>query len=120
MAKALFNFESASQNKDAKAQSAGVRPFTHIIEDSVEIMDELGIDIRNHRPNRLSLEMIDWADEIILLDKSIREELINLPSEKRDKIVVWDIEDPYMAPKENFRNVRDLIYKKILELLDEY
>ena len=86
----------------------------------MEIMDELGIDIRNHRPKRLSLELIDWADKIILLDKSIGEELINLPSEKRNKIVVWDIEDPYKTPKENFRNVRDLIYKKILELLDEY
>ena len=118
MAEYFFNFESMKRSEESEAQSAGVRPHTHIIDDSIETMDELGIDIRNHRPRQLSLEMIDWADKVILLDKSIKAELHNLPSDKKEKIIVWDIEDPYKTSSCNYRRIRDLLHKKIIGTLN--
>ena len=118
MAEGLFNFESMKRNNNYEAQSAGVRPYTHVINESVGIMNELGIDISNHEPKNLSLELLNWADKVVLLDNHIKDGLSNLPSIIKDKMIVWDIEDPYKTSQDNFRKVRNMIHKKILELLD--
>ena len=119
MAEGLFNFESEKNNNYDKAKSAGVKPYTHVINGSVEIMRELGIDITNHKPKGVTLDLMNWADKIILLDGSIEEDFINLPFSNKEKIIVWDIKDPYMTSKENFRRIRNLIHEKILEFLNE-
>ena len=118
MAEGLFNFESMKRNNNYEAQSAGVRPHTHVINESVGIMNELGIDISNHEPKNLSLELLNWADKVVLLDNHIKDGLSNLPSITKDKMIVWDIEDPYKTSQDNFRKVRNMIHKKILELLN--
>jgi len=119
MAEGLFNFESEKNNNHDKAKSAGVKPYTHVIDGSVEIMRELGINITNHKPKGVTQDLLNWADKIILLDGSIEEDFINLPSSNKEKIIVWDIKDPYMTSKENFRRMRNLIHEKILEFLNE-
>ena len=95
MAEGLFNFESEKNNNYDKAKSAGVKPYTHVIDGSVEIMRELGINITNHKPKGVTLDLMNWADKIILLDDSIEEDFINLPFSNKEKIIVWDIKDPY-------------------------
>lgn len=117
MAEGLFNFESIKLGKDHKARSAGVRPYFQVINESVKVMNELGINISNHKPKHLTREMMDWADKIILLDRDITDELINLPFNKKYKIIIWDIEDPFNTSKENFRRVRNILNKEILEIL---
>jgi len=116
MAEALFNYESNKRGNGDEARSAGLRPYSHITNDAVEVMSELGIDISSHTPKGLSTEMVDWADKIILLDRYVKDELINIPFNEKDDIIVWDIEDPFNTSKDNFRRVRDLLHKKILEL----
>ena len=119
MAEGLFNFESEKNNNNDEAKSAGVKPYTHVIDGSVEIMRELGVNITNHKPKGVNQDLLNWADRIILLDRSIEEDFINQPSSNKEKIIVWDIKDPYMTSKENFRRVRNLIHEKIQEFLDE-
>ena len=119
IAEGLFNFESEKNNNYDKAKSAGVKPYTHVIDGSVEIMRELGINITNHKPKGVTSDLINWADKIILLDSSIEEDFINLPSSNKEKIIVWNIKDPYMTSKENFRRIRNLIHEKILKFLNE-
>lgn len=119
MAEGLFNFESEKNNNHDEAKSAGVKPYTHVIDGSVEIMRELGVNITNHKPKGVTQDLLSWADKIILLDSSIEEDFINLPSNNKEKIIVWDIKDPYMTSKENFRIIRNLIHEKILKFQNE-
>jgi arsenate reductase len=116
MAEALFNLEATIRHNDFIAKSAGVRPYTHVIDKSVETMRELGVDISSHKPQSISFELIEWADKIILLDKSIPDDLVNMTQNKSEKIIIWDTEDPYHTSKKNFRKVRDSLHNRILEL----
>ena len=108
MAEALFNLEATIRHNDHVAKSAGVRPYTHVIDESVDAMRELGVDISIHKPKSISSELIEWADKIILLDKSIRDDLLNVIQSKREKIIMWDTEDPYHTSKKNFRKVNKM------------
>ena len=118
MAEALFNFESSKKNYYSEARSAGVSPHTHIIQDTVETMHELGLDISDHRPKPLSSDMVNWADKIILLDGSIKDRIMDLPLDGEKDVIVWDIEDPYKTSKDNFRRIRNLLHKRISKLIE--
>jgi protein-tyrosine-phosphatase len=117
MAEALFNLESTKLGQENQAKSAGILPYTHVIEDTVETIREIGVDIQHHKPKQLSKELLDWADKIILLDKNIESEFMHLSNNKRKDIILWDTPDPYNTSIENYRRIRDKIRNKIINFL---
>jgi protein-tyrosine-phosphatase len=118
MAEGIFNFESLQNGYGHIAKSAGVSPYTHVIGETVKVMSELGIDVSGHTPKGLSFDMIKWTDTIVLLDRYIKKNLVNLPSHKKNSLIVWDIDDPYHTSLDNYRRVRNILHKKILKLLN--
>lgn len=118
MAEALFNYESSNRKNNNEARSAGMSPYTHIIKETVEVMDEMGLDVSDHTPKLLSNELIRWADKIVLLDKSIINRLFNIPVDKKEDIIVWDTEDPYKMSKKYFRRVRNLLHRQICDFIE--
>lgn len=118
MAEAIFNYESLNRKYNDEARSAGTSPYTHIIKETVEVMDEIGLDVSDHTPKLLSNELIRWADKIVLLDESIINRLFNIPIDKKESIIVWDTEDPYKMSKKYFRRVRNHLHKKIRDFID--
>ena len=118
MAESLFNLEATKRGRGDAARSAGLLPHTHVCRGSVEVMRELGVDVSAHKPQLLSPDLVEWADQLILLDREISYELAHLPFAKRNEVLVWDVEDPYGMPVDHFRRVRDHLHRKVEELFD--
>jgi protein-tyrosine-phosphatase len=97
-----------------QAFSAGSRPSGRINPKAIAAMHELGYDLSTHDSKGLSEfngRQVDAAvtmgcgDECPLVETALR--------------VDWKIPDPREMPPEEFRQVRDLIETKVLELLQQ-
>ena len=97
-----------------QAFSAGSRPSGRINPKAIAAMQERGYDLTTHDSKGLSEfngRQVDAAvtmgcgDECPLVETALR--------------VDWKIPDPREMPPEEFRQVRDLIETKVLELLQQ-
>jgi protein-tyrosine phosphatase len=78
-------------------ESAGVdatdgRPPTA---DAVRAMDERGMDIRNHRSRGMDSLSLDRFTHLVAMTPGIAGRLSNVFSAPKDRIVEWNIPDPY-------------------------
>jgi protein-tyrosine-phosphatase len=106
-------FNALAQGK-AVAKSAGNKPAERVNPLAVEVMKEVGIDISKHKPKMITPEMIREADKVILMGCG-RNACPIVPKE----VVDWNIEDPAGKGIEKFREVREIIRRKVGELLVE-
>ncbi len=96
---------------EVMVQSAGVSPaFEGAQPEAVAVMKEFfGVDISQHRTRNifdLSLEEFDW---IIALDAYVYETLKARYPEADDRLVLWDIDDPFGRPLAAYRQSARLI-----------
>lgn len=118
----------ADKNKlDIEVASAGIfaQNDMPIADNSVIVMDELGIDISEYRTKQLNKEQVSWADIIFTMGNSHKrfiEENYRFASEKTFTILEYvygfrdDISDPFGGNAHIYRRVRDEIYQAIREL----
>ncbi|PKM68039.1 MAG: low molecular weight phosphatase family protein [Firmicutes bacterium HGW-Firmicutes-2] len=93
-----------------ESYSAGTEHYHEVKPGAVTVMEEIGIDMSNHKPKLLS----DIPDNIdILITMGCGVECPYLPCSHRED---WGLEDPSGGPIEGFRNTRDLIEQKVLDL----
>ena len=60
---------------------------------AIDAMRELGFDLRSHRSQRLSKELLDWADQVVVMEPMHAEVACELlgPSGDRSKILqLWE------------------------------
>jgi arsenate reductase len=95
--------------------SAGVRPTGHLSEEAVEVMRERGVDIRGQRSKGLDEVSVDEMDYVVSLTNESASQLC--PSTFRGVTLDWDIEDPVGGPIDEFRATRDVIEKKVRDLI---
>jgi len=95
-----------------EAHSAGSRPSGKVNPKAIEAMRELGYDLSQHQSKSLAdIPNVEYdaavtmgcGDECPLVQAKLRED--------------WQIPDPKTLPPEEFRKVRDLIERKVKELL---
>jgi protein-tyrosine-phosphatase len=110
MAQALFERHAPD---DLRAESAGDTPADRIHPVVVEAIQEIGIDLADRRPKRLTLEMQLHADWAITLACGARCPFV--PSTVED----WDIDDPANRPIEDVRRIRDEIESHVKHLVEE-
>ena len=93
------------------AYSAGSRPSGKVNPKAIEAMKELGYDLATHHSKSLS----DLPDEAfdIAVTMGCGDECPMLKATKRED---WGIPDPKEMSPEQFREVRDLIGRKVNEL----
>jgi arsenate reductase len=77
-------------------------------------MKEVGLDISDHKPKMIMAEMIREADKVVLMGCG-RNACPIVPKEVEDS----QIEDPSGKSVEKFREVRDVIRKKVEKLIAE-
>ena len=95
------------------AYSAGSRPSGRVNPKAVEAMGELGYDLMQHGSKSLAdIPAIEY-DAVVAMGCG-DEGCPLVPAKRRDK---WNIPDPKEMPPGQFRDVRDLIEKKVKELL---
>lgn len=95
-----------------RAASAGSRPSGRINPKAVEAMRELGYDLTTHTSK--GLEEFNGTAVDVAVTMGCGDECPLVVAARR---VDWRIPDPGAMSPDEFRGVRDLIEKKVLELL---
>jgi arsenate reductase (thioredoxin) len=108
MSQALF--ERASQGRHTAA-SAGTTPAEGVHPQVVEVMNELGIDLADKTPQRLTVEAAQEADVVVTM--GCGDECPYIPGKR---YIDWDLEDPKGLPLEQVRAIRDDIAQRVQKL----
>ena len=112
MAAAWFN--ALADKAKAKAISAGTEPGARIHPEVVEAMREVGIEVANNSPQKLTDELASKA--AILITMGCGEACPAIPGLRR---LDWPLEDPKGKPIERVREIRDDVRQRVLNLLEE-
>jgi arsenate reductase (thioredoxin) len=113
IAEAFFNHYAP---EGFRAESAGTAPSDMVNSTAKTVMLELGIDLGGHRPIKLTDEMIKKCNRIISMGCSS----YLCPSTAKRKFEDWGIPDPVGKDINFFREIREVIQKKVLALVEKY
>jgi arsenate reductase len=111
MSEALFRRAAGDRHE---ARSAGTAPAERVHPEVVEAMSELGIDLGDRRPARLTREMAEWADTVVTM--GCGDECPYVPGRR---YLDWDLPDPSGRPLEAVRRTRDEIARRVEALARE-
>ena len=114
IAESIFNELAKKKGLKVRPISAGTMPSKQVDPRVVQVLEEIGMKVKNQKPKSLTNKMISKSDKIITMGCSAREVC---PSIFIDKTVDWNIEDPKDKPIEKVREIRDVIKAKVEELL---
>ncbi len=119
MAEAFYNSITGTHD----AVSAGVDLANSVKGDDlsvpplvVAVMQEVGLDVSSNRRKWLTKEMVEAADKVIVMtDYPLLDYLVESP-----KLIRWDeVPDAVRTPIEFHREVRNLVKKKVEQLISE-
>ena len=110
MAAAFFN-QLADPTK-AQAVSAGTDPGAQVHPEVLTIMQEVGIDLSNAKPQKLTQELAN--DASLLITMGCGDNCPSVPGLRRDD---WPLKDPKGLPVEEVRVIRDDIRERVQSLL---
>jgi arsenate reductase (thioredoxin) len=94
--------------------SAGTTPAERVHPEVVAAMRELGIDLAERRPRRLSARLAERADVVVTM--GCGDECPYIPGKR---YVDWELPDPGGRPLAEVRATRDEIARRVAELLRE-
>ena len=112
MAEAFFKKYAKNQ---FNVISAGTSPSSHLNPIVVSVMNELGIDLENQKPQLLSSSMIENSNKTVNMGCMDKE---SCPSLFVKDVDDWNIEDPKGKSIEDVRKIRDQIKNDVLNLLN--
>ena len=110
MAAAFFN-QLVDPGK-AQAVSAGTEPGARVHPEVQVVMQEVGIDLSNAKPQKLTEEMAKEAH--LLITMGCGDECPYLPGLRRDD---WPLRDPKGLPLEEVRAIRDDVRNRVKDLI---
>jgi protein-tyrosine-phosphatase len=94
-----------------EAYSAGTENYSEVKPLAVQVMEEAGVDMSGHHPKLLS----DIPAELdILITMGCNVECPYVPCRHRED---WGLADPSGGPIEDYRKTRDIIEKKVEDLI---
>jgi arsenate reductase len=105
-------FDAAADPARARAVSAGTEPGERVHPEVVATMAELGIDLANARPRRLTDELA--AGATMLITMGCGEACPAVPGLRRDD---WPLADPKGQTLERVREIRDEIRERVRALV---
>jgi arsenate reductase len=111
MSQALF--ERAAEGRHG-ARSAGTTPGEAVHPEVVAVMDELGFDLRDRVPHKLSDEDTRWADVVVTMGCGDK-----CPCIPGRRYIDWDLPDPKGQSVEVVRATRDEIATRVDRLVAE-
>src|SRR5690242_15127727 len=111
MSAALFERAAAGRHH---ARSAGTTPRDRVHPEVVEVMHELGIDLADRRPQRLTTELAEQADVVVTMGCGDA-----CPFIPGTRYLDWDLPDPAGLPVDEVRTIRDDIAGRVEQLVDE-
>jgi protein-tyrosine-phosphatase len=106
MAAAFFN--QLADRKKAEAISAGTEPGPRVHPEVLAAMQEIGIDLSNAKPQKLTEELA--RDAQLLITMGCGDQCPYVPGLRRDD---WPLRDPKGQPMEEVRKIRDEIRTRV-------
>jgi arsenate reductase (thioredoxin) len=110
MAAAWFN--ALADATKAHAISAGTEPGAHVHPEVLEAMREVGIDLSDRKPQKLTDDLARSAHMLVTM--GCGEQCPVVPGLRRDD---WPLEDPKGKPIERVREIRDEVRARVSALL---
>ena len=113
ISQALFERAAAGRHS---AESAGsvADPDGHVHPEVVEVMRELGVDLSQRRPRRLTDELAQRADVVVTMGCGDA-----CPYVPGQRYIDWDLPDPSGQPVETVRALREDIARRVQALIAE-
>jgi protein-tyrosine-phosphatase len=111
MAAAFFN--QLADPAKAVAISAGTDPGLRVHPEVLTAMQEVGIDLSNAKPQKLTDELAQDAQ--LLITMGCGDKCPYVPGLRRDD---WPLHDPKGQPVDEVRAIRDEIKNRVKTLLD--
>ncbi len=109
ISEALFARSAAGRHE---GRSAGTTPAERVHPEVVEAMAELGIDLGDRTPRKLSREDAEWADVVVTM--GCGDECPYIPGKR---YLDWDLPDPKGQPLDAVRRTRDEIGRRVEALV---
>jgi arsenate reductase (thioredoxin) len=110
MAAAWFN--ALADATKARAISAGTDPGTKVHPEVLDAMREVGIDLRDRKPQKLTDDLASGAQMLITM--GCGDHCPVVPGLRRDD---WPLEDPKGKPIARVREIRDDVRARVADLL---
>jgi protein-tyrosine-phosphatase len=110
MAAAFFN--QLVDRTEAEAISAGTDPGPRVHPEVLAVMQEIGIDLSNAKPQKLTDDLARQAQ--LLITMGCGDQCPYIPGLRRDD---WPLRDPKGQPMEEARKIRDEIRARVQSLL---
>jgi protein-tyrosine-phosphatase len=111
MAAAFFNHMADPQL--GKAISAGTEPGERVHPEVLAAMQEIGIDLNDAKPQKLTEELARNAQ--LLITMGCGDKCPYVPGLRRDD---WPLRDPKGLPMEEVRKIRDEVKLRVLTLIE--
>jgi arsenate reductase (thioredoxin) len=111
MSQALFERAAGGRHQ---ALSAGTLPAERVHPEVVEVMRELGIDLADRAPQRLTRELAEQADVVVTM--GCGDECPYIPGKR---YIDLDLPDPSGLPVREVRAIRDDIKQRVAQLVAE-
>jgi arsenate reductase len=105
-------FRQLADPTRATAVSAGTEPAEQVHPVVVEVMAELGLDLSQSKPQKLTTELARGAT--VLITMGCGDACPVVPGLRRDD---WPLPDPKGRPVAEVRDVRDEIRRRVVELV---
>jgi len=96
------------------ALSAGTAPGEQVHPEVVTVMRELGIDVADRTPTRLTTELAEQADVVVTMGCGDR-----CPFVPGKRYIDWDLPDPKGRPLAEVRAIRDDIAARVRALVEQ-
>jgi arsenate reductase len=113
MSRALFDRAAAGRHHALSAGSVA-DPAGHVHPAVVEVMREVGIDLTDVQPVRLTPELAEPADVVVTMGCGD-----TCPYIPGKRYIDWDLPDPKDRPLAAVRATRDEIARRVATLLTE-
>lgn len=97
--------------------SAGTIPSSQLNPTVVQVMKEVGIEMMQQSPKKLSPEMIENSSKTINMGCMDKE---SCPALFVNDVLDWNIPDPKDKSIDDVRKIRDQILKKVLQLVESF
>jgi len=110
MAAAWFN--ALADATKARAISAGTDPGTKVHPEVLEVMREVGVDLTDRTPQKLTDDLARGAQ--LLITMGCGEQCPVVPGLRRDD---WPLEDPKGKAIARVRQIRDEVRARVVDLL---
>jgi protein-tyrosine phosphatase len=127
MAEGFARSYAAERGRDVEVRSASSLGFDGepAEPNSVAVMREAGIDISQHRARPLTVELLEWADQVLVMDISHAQRVRDLLPSAEEKTLLLgtligqlEIPDPMGSWKGRFRKTRDEIQRAVEAHID--